>query len=1056
MPLASASPRGRSPKGDKSRSTLNEYKRRTSPTRRGRSKGSPRSSPRNRNLPGDYMQLTPGAIPPQIAYASPEQNDPMKLSNTRRLQPMSNDQSQKAMAVLEREFGKVFNEAMTTLNSQKTKVNSKIKENGLHDRHLLAKKEDKRSYATFDWHQHALKITMERNQLQQTILSQQRDYDKLFSQLFETTSSIIRTSISRCQKKAMFCVDSFLDRIEEANNALVHADEVEELCNERVQVMEAEFWKKTEVFQAKTITKNEKIIEELQKQIKDAHAAIEAERYASELRAMETKRFEADQRIEKEATVRERYEGIIQNLASENAVIRRELHKEIEKSHTLTNSLMIEFEKRCRNFEKNLIETLLQERDQTSPALHQKLQEHLRVVSDASSYGEPSNPGQQIGEIVATYHDKVYSDLKLKMSGRRPQQTQHNNHNHIHSAAYAESDISWNGSAENVYESQNGSRYFHDEYGEEDYSVDIDANLYLYNGPEPPPPLTEKEKELQREVQIAKMKLKEKEEEVRAKTQKAEERIMKRDMMIYNLERKVKGEEHVYPRYAPPPPPSYRRIEQLKQEEERKKQEKERQEREQWEAERKKLEERQKKKEQELVQDSNQQDSALDEQRRRHHKQLQERRQNRMINRNRTLSNSPSRSPDRLEPSQMEQDLERQKAEFEQQTRQLEQRTPSLSTLPPRSPALAAPKTNSELELQREAQLARIERLERRQREEEELTRLRDQTEERQLKRADSMMSNNSKSESELLKEQIAQNPHLRQMISNSPTHQETLLPSPTEKERMEAEIARQKEMAASWADDDEQRERAMSPANRGRPVFQPPMQRQQSPKRRPPRTPPAAAQAQAQQQQQQEQQQQQLQIQQQHAQLQLQQQQYEEHQRLQLQQQQNLSQQALEDELEAQRLALEKANEAGRIEGEKMRQTKAGRRAKERADKEAKENAKAEQAKKYAENEAVRRRRYTQVLSPEEQQERMKRAQEIRFKEEKAKQYLKAKEKADKDAALAARKQREKSSREVEEKKRQQEDLKKAKKLIAEQKKKKEEAEAAQKAKDAADMETL
>lgn len=53
----------------------------------------------------------------------------------------------------------------------------------------------------------------------------------------------------------MFCVDSFLDRIEEANNALVHADEVEELCNERVQVMEAEFWKKTEVFQAKTITK---------------------------------------------------------------------------------------------------------------------------------------------------------------------------------------------------------------------------------------------------------------------------------------------------------------------------------------------------------------------------------------------------------------------------------------------------------------------------------------------------------------------------------------------------------------------------------------------------------------------------------------------------------------------------------------------------------------------------------------------------------------------------------------------------------------------------------
>lgn len=144
---------------------------------------------------------------------------------------------------------------MTTLNSQKTKVNSKIKENGLHDRHLLAKKEDKRSYATFDWHQHALKITMERNQLQQTILSQQRDYDKLFSQLFETTSSIIRTSISRCQKKAMFCVDSFLDRIEEANNALVHADEVEELCNERVQVMEAEFWKKTEVFQAKTITK---------------------------------------------------------------------------------------------------------------------------------------------------------------------------------------------------------------------------------------------------------------------------------------------------------------------------------------------------------------------------------------------------------------------------------------------------------------------------------------------------------------------------------------------------------------------------------------------------------------------------------------------------------------------------------------------------------------------------------------------------------------------------------------------------------------------------------
>ncbi|GMH93859.1 hypothetical protein TrST_g7925 [Triparma strigata] len=1035
----SSSPRGRSPRGDRqTRSTLNEYTRRNSPTRRGRSKGSPgRGSPRSspqRNLPGDYMSRTPGAIPPQIAYTSPDPDSEPKLSNTRRLRPMSNDQSQKAMQVLEREFGKVFNEAMTTLNEQKSKVNKKIKENGLHDRHLLAKKEDKRRYATFDWHQHALQITMERNQLQQTILAQQRDYDKLFGSVFETTASVIRSSVSRCQKKAMFCVESFLDRIEEANNALVHADEVEELCNERVQVMEAEFWKKTEIFQSKTTAKNEKVVEELQKQIKDAHAAIEAERYASELRAMDSKRFEADQRVEKEAAVRERYEGIIQNLASENAVIRRELNKEIEKSHTLTNSLMIEFEKRCRNFEKNLIETLLQERDGASPALHQKLQEHLKVVSDASSYGE-SNPGQQIGEIVATYHDKVYSDLKFAMSGRRPQtHAQHQTHHNT----YAESDISWNGSADPLYEN-NGSHFYHDDYSRgEDYSVDIDANAYLYNGPEPPPPLTEKEKELQREVQLAKMKLKAKEDEVRAKTQKAEERIMKRDMMIYNLERKVKGEEGkgIYPRYAPPPPPSYKRIEQLKQEEERKKQQQEIAEREKWEAERKMLEERQRKKEKDLVQVSSRQDSVLDEQRRKHHKQLQERRQNRMINRNTPPSNSAS--PSRLERSQMELDLERQKGDLEQQTRQLEARQQ-------RSP-VAPPKSKSELELQREAQLARIERLERRQQEEEQLDRLRDQTEARQLKRAELMMSSSNKSESDLLKEQIAQSEHLRQMIV--PTQHENLLPSPTEKQRVEAEIARQNEiaverqadigrqmeMAASYALEDDQRDRAMSP-NRGRPVYQQPISRQQSPRRRPPATPPTAAQA--------RQEQEQAQAQQYGG-------------ELQGLQKENEAAKALEDQLEAQRIALEKANEAGRIEGEKMRQTKAGRRAQEKAEKEAKEKRKQEQAKKHAENEALRRRRYTQVLSPEEQKERVKRAQEIRFEEEKVKQEKKAKEKADKDAALAARKQREKAAREVEEKKRQQEDLKKAKKLIAEQKEKKEEEAKLAAAKEAADMATL
>ena len=57
----------------------------------------------------------------------------------------------------------------------------------------------------------------------------------------------------------MVCVESFLDRIDAASDAMQQANKMEELCNERMSEVEDRYFKSSAEFEKKTSIKGESV-----------------------------------------------------------------------------------------------------------------------------------------------------------------------------------------------------------------------------------------------------------------------------------------------------------------------------------------------------------------------------------------------------------------------------------------------------------------------------------------------------------------------------------------------------------------------------------------------------------------------------------------------------------------------------------------------------------------------------------------------------------------------------------------------------------------------------
>lgn len=167
--------------------------------------------------------------------------------------------------------------------------------------------------------------------MREKLIVSQRRLENIVTKQSSDSKALLLSATQDYKAAATKCFSSAAREVKEMRELLDSAIQGEQMAREQCRVLQERFDERLEEHKVQVDQKSAGVIARCEQMVKDAQNAAAAERKASQLMTMETKRYEVEARAEWENSVRDHYEGMIQHLAAENSRCKRSMRKAEDK-----------------------------------------------------------------------------------------------------------------------------------------------------------------------------------------------------------------------------------------------------------------------------------------------------------------------------------------------------------------------------------------------------------------------------------------------------------------------------------------------------------------------------------------------------------------------------------------------------------------------------------------------------------------------------------------------------------------------------------------------------